>query len=385
MKKTILLLLVIAIMLFSSAFAEPSLHCSLNVNHSGLHTDITADLFTKQDQAFIQSSLFPESILRADPTVTMLLSSSMSFRFLSPAALQNACLNARQDILGWIKKLPTEKNTGIYSGELFDTATSKSSSAFLLDHLEMYLKNQVALRMQKKEPDCDDLSYIFLLSVITSQIRQISGEEHIPVLAGLYDEERYLSLNIQNGQNAVMTVSLDFSADQSMKALIIFKEENLYRMIEYSILFSEKQAEAIIRHFLSSSPYYRMIDNSDPVYSATIHFSEETDNRISYTCDFASPGLNHSFVVSGDITEDRIVGHAQFSNQNQPIAEIRLQLNDSDPVQPAEDNRKIIEMTDSESEKQFRQSIWSSILPVIIEILPQIPAEYSELLIQLTQ
>ena len=50
-------------------------------------------------------------------------------------------------------------------------------------------------------------------------------------------------------------------------------------MIEYSILFSENRAEAIVRHFLSSSPYYRLIDNSDPVYSVTFKLAEETDKQ----------------------------------------------------------------------------------------------------------
>ena len=385
MKKTVLIMLVTAIMLFSSAFAEPSVHCSFNIIHSDFQTDITADLFTKQDQAFIQSSLFPDSMLRADPGISRLLSSGKPFRFLSPAAMQNAFLQAKQDILGWIKELPNEKSKGIYSGELFDTAASRISYVFMLDHLEMYLKEQIASRIKKEEPDREDLSCIFLLSVIASQIRQISDEAHIAAEAGLYDEDRFLSLNIKNGQNTVMTVSLDFSADQSMKALIIFKEKDQYRMIEYSILFSENRAEAIVRHFLSSSPYYRLIDNSDPVYSVTFKLAEETDNRISFTSDFASNQLSHSFMVNGDITDDMIIGYARFTNQDQPVAEISMQFSDSNPVQPAADDRTIVEIKDSESEKQFRQSIWSGVLPVIIQIIPYLPAEYSELLIDLTQ
>ena len=72
--------------------------------------------------------------------------------------MQNAFLQAKQDILGWIKELPNEKSKGIYSGELFDTAASRISSVFMLDHLEMYLKEQIALRIKKEEPDREDLS-----------------------------------------------------------------------------------------------------------------------------------------------------------------------------------------------------------------------------------
>ena len=112
MKKTVLILLVTAIMLFSSAFAEPSVHCSFNIIHSDFQTDITADLFTKQEQAFIQSSLFPDSILQAESGISGILSSG-TFLFLSPAALQKAFLYARQDILGWVKELPNEIQVSI--------------------------------------------------------------------------------------------------------------------------------------------------------------------------------------------------------------------------------------------------------------------------------
>lgn len=383
MKKTIMLL-VIAVMFFSSALAEPSLHCNLNIVHSDFHRDITADLFVFQGQTYIQSSLFPDRLFRTDPFITMLLSSAKTFRFLSPGALHKACMRAEQDMIRWIKELPTEKTTGIYSGELFDTATSRSSFIFAPDHLEMFLKSQIALQIKKKEPDYQDLSYMFLLSAIASQIKQISDKENLSVQAGLYDEDRFLSLNIKSNQDTVMTVSLDFSSDESIKALTTFKEEKQYRMIEYTLLFSENQAETCIKHFLSAIPYYRLIYNSDPVYSAAIKLSDTTNNSISFTCDFAFHKLSNSFAVYGDITDDTINGYAHFSKENQSAAEICLKLKESDQIQSA-DGREIIEATDLESEKQIRQSIWTGVLPVIIDILPYLPAEYSELLIELTQ
>jgi hypothetical protein len=90
-------------------------------------------------------------------------------------------------------------------------------------------------------------------------------------------------------------------------------------------------------------------------------------------------------MFNGDITDDMIIGYARFTNQDQPVAEISMQFSDSNPVQPAADDRTIVEIKDSESEKQFKQSIWSGVLPVIIQIIPYLPAEYSELLIDLTQ
>ena len=254
MKKKIIVWVIITSVLFSSAFADASVTFQCSVVRDGFKQTATAELVSIKNEPYIISSFFPQKAIQVDSAMQSLLFSEKPFLFLSTSCLHNALHRFDETLLLWLNELPAEQTSGIFTGNLFETAFNKRSSDFMLDYFQQFLMKEKTKYTQKKTTDSTEVSYIIILSYMIEKIRQISGDDHLLVRSGQYDNS-YLSFNIMSGQKTVMTVSADISERDKRKILISFRENEQFRFIQYDILMDENHISIHTNQFLFSQPY----------------------------------------------------------------------------------------------------------------------------------
>ena len=213
------IILFLALILFTGSAAASDYHLDAEVTASGRNDtrSISINVLFREKELLLLSSLFPSFALSVPVNAGMLYPGDLSSLF----APQNSPIYVSLDGTGFFKKysesIREPEREGFFSGDLFDSAGTVKTAEVSMDELLGYIRAEYG-------PEDADIS---LMGEILS--RHLSGRME-PDLSGtvirwnVYDQGKYVTLILLKGDLAYATVSLDYSRDNRIRAVIGYAE-----------------------------------------------------------------------------------------------------------------------------------------------------------------
>ena len=277
----------------------------------------------------------------------------------------------------WLKKQPAEHSKGLYSGDLFTRAYARSISVFRLEDFTRYLHDELSL-YEKTDIDSDDQAYVILLYTF-AQLCQKGGEENLLVQALQFDDGKYITMNIMRKNSTVMTLSIDFTEQNSRKMVCTFRENENIRTIESEYVSSVEQISLQRKHYVSDHAVSSVSVRKKLLYADKTEIKTIDQEKSEFLYQFEADELKNPFTVTAEIGKDSIKAKGLITDYEKLRLDIDLSVlnNISDSSLMSKDTEKV----NPDNPDLIRQMIWTGMIPVLNDILLYMPDEYQQLLL----
>jgi hypothetical protein len=380
MKRTIAFMLIIACLLFSASCAscaESSICLRCEISGSFDTKTITAECAAVDGRPAVIISACPDQIMLLDPLFSSVISSQEPFSCLKPANLRQAVKRVEDVFFTWLKKQPAEHSKGLYSGDLFTRAYARSISVFRLEDFTRYLHDEISL-YKKTDIDSDDQAYVILLYTF-AQLCQKGGEENLLVQALQFDDGKYITMNIMRNNTTVMTLSMDFTEQNSRKMVCAFRENENIRTIESEYVSSVEQVSLQRKHYVSDHAASLVSVRKKLLYADKTEIKTIDQEKSEFLYQFEADELKNPFTVTAEIGKDSIKAKGRITDYEKLRLDMDLSVlsNVSDSSLMSMDTEKAY----PDDPDLIRQMIWTGMIPVLNDILLYMPDEYQQLLL----
>lgn len=376
MKRFISLILILMMLISATHAAAENSHCRIEAQIHAGDQEILASLniYSDDNKIYFTSSLFPDVCIQlsgvdSDEIIqaTLELIRNMSDERMAEVILQS--------VKEWSAFMQPETRKGSFSGDAFDCATSMEHIVFSYGDLMLLEQRTVnALRMQ-------GLSGALLESDWSSAMMP---ERNIRFDLKAFDEGRYASLNVLDGEEIIMTVSANLS-DPDSALLVIgrgFGGKNYYSRI----LAEKKENRLEISEMLYADDLKNGFpglgrDNLICTRTFTVSMAEEDGQTKNVQ-------ISGSLLPANDLSAIRFAGmiynaeagrifdgEIWFPGDNQLSIMINAEL-DHDTI--GEMPARVVDL-DQADEKELvalGTEIGVALLPIFYQILSALPAEY---------
>lgn len=293
-RKCCLIMLVLTLMTGSAFASESRIDIQLVIHGKDAESAVTADMLIRDSEIIVTSGLFPSYALSAVTEKNIneaAVTSGDLFDFLAER-------KAEALIQSVFQVLNADTSEGVYSGDLFDSASIQTRGSCTPEDLlaDMSLTAESG---EKKEKQKDG-----------SPLGKIGA--FIPGLSGLllqytmYDNGRYFTFNVLESEKTLLTFSCDFSDSSAIKALAGYSEngKNYYWNPVASVV-SEDEI-----HF-SSSLYademkkgFRSVRDNPPVVTESWKIKLSEDRKgFSFAGEIVPENKKNPIDISGAFSE----------------------------------------------------------------------------------
>ena len=324
MKKRILCLLIsfsLFLVLYMPALSE-------NVKISFIIQDDGKDILLK-------SSLLPEGVIPvAHPEGK---ESGNAFALLYPDLLPELIRGFGEKITEWNKKKASIEK-GSFVGDLFEHASEKEvieidakDIDMLIGELAGQLTDPETNNVEDETPAAQNAAY--LSAALRSSAGQIFNEE-TTVRICTFDKNRYFTIDIQNRQDTVVSLSADISQKDSVSLLIVRGAGSAVYYEEINCVSHDTETNYSISLFRSEAPSFRMIKEQECVQFSEIRFDKKSEDTFAFEGEIQSVLLPSAARISGSkgIGENgkgMISVDMAFEEENQEIPVILINVMES--------------------------------------------------------
>ena len=378
MKRIIAFMLVAACLLFSSSCAESSLFLNCKIAGSFDTKAITVKWMADDGQPAVLCSVCPEHVFQLDPLFSSIISSDKPFRFFNARHLHQGVLRVEELFFSWLINQPSTLSKGLFSGELFESASVRNSSEFLLADFNRYLQGELYKYRQKRDLNDSDQAYIMMIYAF-ARMCQSGGDDILLVQANQFDGGRFVTMNIMRENKTVMTLSVDLSGQNTRTMICMLKEKDYCRIIETVYVYSGEQISLQTKHYLSSDASYHAVNSLKPLYMTKIDIKALNDDKNEFLYTFEADNLTNPFTVTAEISKDSITAKGSIADYEQLCFDFELSAvnNISENVLK---NKEVISTDNPEERNHACQLVWTGMIPILTEIIPYLPDGYRKLI-----
>ncbi len=372
MKKIFCLLIILVVLTPASVYADQHMEVSCTVRGISNSRDETADLYEQEGKIIAVSTLFPEYAVEIETETTDGLSFFHTLCSLTPDTFSENKKTYERLIRSWIEQHLSDPVYGIYSGELFNEASMLQCAQFPLSKLTDYLQNSTM------EGITSDNS---IISLITKHIRRFFGEKELIFTLRCYDNWRYISVNVSENENLIMTVSADLAAEEE-HYLIGYREEgnNVFRRI--TISEAEKNVTIISSYWSGKESSYLNVSHQNPLFTEKLVLSNWL-KIYELDADSLSEPLIISCISSAE-EDNQANMDIQVSINKHEQKLISISINFEPLIREVSfSDKKSILPSDEKEYTLFSLAVAANIQELVAEIIPSIPIDYQRMLLTL--
>ena len=385
MKRITALTLVCVLLVSGYAFAAETSHYAICVQ---IHTandnyDFDTDLYCDTDNIYLLSSAFPDLCLTEKGTALDLNIDGL-LHDISVLIMNHSLFSAvSEKVNEWLLYLHPEKKAGVYTGDVFDQASEMEYTIFSCGDL--------ALLLQQISRSLSEESLFELLE--SEDILSILPEKNFQFELKMFDNRKYITVNVMDGPDVIMTVSADLSHPQQAEILIGYGLElkNYYHMIH---LVKDDAGHFQVNESIYADDNrlgYRVLDDSDRIvsFSAAADIESGVDgklSRIKFSI-IMTPEKEDlpPFEIRGVYTNNGIPlleANAAFSGHEDFSMHMTVDR-DQEAIRIGE--RKVIDIAQEYDNaiQQLSYSMSSTLYMPILQMLISLPEGYMQLFINL--
>lgn len=288
MKRTICILIIIALLCGASACADRHLDIAI-IPAGNPDAALTFDLYEQDGAVYTLSSLFSEYVYKAALQECISVTDFTTvFSMCSELASETDKI-AGARFTQWLDKRLSEPRYCTWAGELFENASSVRYAEFSLDELiDLF---EAADDAQSHAVD----SFVY---------RAISNyrDSGLTVSISSFDEGNYLSATVYRREDVIMSISADCSADGEKRVLISYREDGKYYYRDTALRYDDDSCSVSSQFYSGDNTSSLSAGSAALLFTETFTAKHEADRRSVFESTFISPALGDSFAVTGMTT-----------------------------------------------------------------------------------
>ena len=341
----------------------------------------TVDIYEQDGKTVAVSSLFPEYAAEISGKDMLSLSDIRTLMSVNPDILSRSIETADSMIMSWIEPRLSVRDEGAYSGDLFDSARSVRSGNGTLSDLTAHIRSNT----EKNDPEDYSGTGNAVIRMIAERFMLLFGEDDPVLFIRSYDEGKYLTVDFSVQDEVRMVVSVDRSKETERHWLIIFREEGQYFFRDITAR-TEKGAIAFSSSLRCGSGSDSLsLPENRLLFSDIISIEAKEGQDTSFRWVLNSDTLKEPLIVSG--TYDVQDKNSAYLNAGVWIGETGADLLQIGiRLEPLENAVSFEGKTYIQTEKEsagIKMAAMANLSMLAAEILPSLPNEYQEIILNL--
>lgn len=372
-----------ACMICTSGTADSHLEIQCLYTDSVSNRALSFDVYEQQQERIIVSTLLPDIAAIEDMN-----NSSIPITLQEIAQIIHDTdpsiyfRDIKKIISGWINQQDTAVHSGIFSGELFESANELRTCTFTLSGFNEYLntyseqnginKNEVTL-------------FKTMFHIISEKIIQDAGANDLQIVAKLYDNGQYSTFVFMHESMAVLTVSVENVTENETRIVAGYRKEGIYYYRDTDII-SEKNSLNITNALYNRSTTFRnSTRNKLPLIREAITYVKE-DEKIRFSSRTESIKTSNPLYIHGEIIYGNGNCEVYADAELQESTEIKLSITarlENIIRQVSFDDKRMKNLKNNTDYSEISFTVYSGVIQLVSEIIPSLPEEYQKLLINL--
>lgn len=368
--------ILVLMMLTGTAMAqELCLDVEFGLNNPEYEKSITFSVLFREEELLVLSNLFPSYAVAVAEKVN-----TDDFFSGLPADVTISLEDAGWFTARTFDALPLKQVQGFYSGDLFEDARSRISSTFSVEELLSFMQDTTESGMDN--PAAELFGQMFSQILNGSE----SGFAGAELQVNIYDEGKYVTLNLVNGEDTIGTLSLDYSVAGMMKGLFGYAEggKNWYWEAEVKEIASNQLQYSSRLLADPGKKGYRAIKNSSPVLESTWTVSTlPASHTVMLNGAFVPSSGAAPVVFSGEISMNEkpaLSLEAYFNGAEDTVYSVSAKVADSVPDAENKNKVSVEDLMDPEKLTSFTSEIGMRGLLFFTTLIRSMPAEYQKLI-----
>ncbi len=382
MKKIVCILTAFICCMGFTASAESHIGIQGSIADRTEYNTVYFDLYEEDNTISMISDLIPDMIVQSANGHADLYDMFRIFFDLSPdktISLQNRAENLYRN---WIQSRYSETIEGVFSGPLFEKATSVCVTEFMLSDLIQHAEQQSEKNTISQNSEKSKYQYDEIILAAAAEIGSAAVKQYNPLVrAKNYDHNQYLSFDIISGNQVILTLSLDNSRHNRKRILITHMENGRYYFRNIAVQYKQQSIIMDCELFSSDKSVYDEL-TIIPLIHESYRFSSDSDGhsaKIAYTCENAQKEILVS--GTGTLSSTTIEGYLQLGEEKEDI--IFLTATMDQKQKPDLSSYQMMHMDQKKGNDIILNALMSGMLERMTRILPLFPAFYQNIILNM--
>ena len=255
----------------------------------------SAEVYETGEKTIVLSSLFPDEALVVSRAGDVF--SAEDLDYFRPDRAGKTVKELFSDLISWSSEQNGKKRNGIFTGDLFDYATTVQETEIGIGETMSFLRK---LRSGDGTNSKSGLTAAgFLNRIDLSKVPDFLTETGLHGKIRSYDSGRYAVLEISDSMGIVMTISADLSVETGSRFLVSHTENGRYYYQLIRLESLEKETVWTVELYSGTGSSFRSATNSDPLLTERLSWVAAEENTCSFDYILSSRKLGDSLVLSG--------------------------------------------------------------------------------------
>ena len=386
MKRIFCILTAALLLSFSSSYADQhmDIQCMLAGEAEGEGNILTVDLYEQEVTIYALSSLIPDNALQIRQDAGFSLREITALLSLRPSQAAEIWRAADATFMQWLEQSLSEPTEGVYAGELFDHASTSREADLRIDDL-ILLAESFSVSGYTGDPDGADSA---ILSMPLSGLLEPLKGSGLTVSILSFDGGTYLSAQILDRKDVIMTVSADRSRKNGFRILTSYREDGRYCFRDIEVSF-DTSSVSVLSSFRTGDDTAAFSEYCNQTLFSESFVMNETADRSSgfeWTIE-SSSALGDPLIITGTITaesEDMILLAASAVIGGQEREVFRISASAEPLARPAVlTDKTVVPADDSNGNTGIMMTAYANLMTLAARMIPVLPEQYQNMVMNL--
>lgn len=385
MKRLICIVLVLSLMMISviALAAEEHYTVQITINASGREIPASIDIYKEAEQIILISSLMPDTGIRF--SVPVQEDTGSILEKMNMLTEESAANRIGECVKEWIAYMRPEQRSGVFSGNAFTEATEMHRIQISYSDLMLLIR-----RIRSALPEGNIVSEI----IDTLDIDSIIPPRNLSLDLKVFDNGKYFSIDVQEGEETVATFSADIEDSSNILFIAGIGLEGKNYFSRFVIDTTSENRLIITKKLYADdwkNGYFGLDDNA--LILSTIHEVE-----INGTPDNPEE-IGYSFIMTpaNQIVPIYLTANI-YPKKKDHIADCKIGFSDYDNLSASitvnKDNERIKELpekiidtenTTDDDQAQLTNTFEKALTPLMLQVMAALPEEYMKLILNMAQ
>lgn len=382
MKRIICILTVIVCCVCSTAACASHVGIQGTVLSGIDRKTILFDFFHEEDgTTLITSALTPDYAVKI-PAEKENIYNSLDIIFDITPESMDAFSNRIADIYQeWQKTRYTASSEGIYTGSLFDKATTVCSTDYMLSDLLQYIKTKHHSGTDSRNDNQSIAESVDMLLMCFEEYADTFAEQYNPfVRTYSYDSGRYIAVNLFRQDEVILTISLDNRKDDVKRILITKRENNRYYFRNMTVSIKNEEFTVQSEIYSGRTSLFENITHEDMLISESFTLTENNHTcRMAYDC--SSKKTGNLLSASADISSDRLEAGIFLQDKEKETIHISA-VRDTEKREIKPEQTSVLDYNTLSENAEYRIALMSGLSLFAAECIPMLPEFHQKMIYQ---
>ena len=376
-KRYFMIISVLLCIMYTAAIADEHVCVQGFFCGSTENLPFSADLYKQDDRLFIVSSLLPEiavSVSDGQNRITECISAILS---INTEQLEYTIKADERIFSAWIQQLFRETRSGVFTGDVFDRATTVTTSSFLLSDYLRYTEMSL-MNFEANGNETEEKRNSYLLSALKG-IQYIFRDEKLNIQLQSYDEGSYYTVSVIKQHEVFMTVSVDNTLHDCRHMVVGYRENGRYYFRDVLLSIQTESFAISSGLYCSNCSSYRMLTSDSLLFTERFSVAKDKEGMDVFQYSVETPSMTEPFAVSGSIAGDEIRMKMFLQQTGNDLCSVSVYKDNMKNTVSFSD-KKTMYYDRINDREEIHMTFLAGIMQLAADIIPALPLFYQKIL-----